>query len=77
MKKLELPEPYSMDNEKVKPSENLVSIANSLGINLSSNDPAPTFNGEQGKELVEKARGLLEGQQPEIINLDDNPEVDE
>ena len=46
MKKLELPEPFSMDNEKHKPSENLVSIANSLGINISSNDPAPTFNGE-------------------------------
>ena len=77
MKKLELPEPFSMENEKHKPSENLVSIANSLGINISSNDPAPTFNGEQSKDVVEKARGLLEGQKPEIINIDDNPEGDE
>jgi len=27
--------------------------------------------------VVEKARGLIDGQKPEIINIDDNPEGDD
>jgi len=27
--------------------------------------------------LVDKARGVIDGQKPEIINLDDNPEGDD